>query len=75
MEDDIDLLISLDHWVSVVPHGKKWKGVIWVKVGEGWKEHKSRVQTNPTKCYEWSAEIMEKVLEKNKEPNYEEIGR
>jgi hypothetical protein len=67
MEDDINLLITLEHWVSVVPHGKKWKGVIWRKVGDTWKEYKSRVQITPTKCYEWSVDIMDKVLVENEE--------
>lgn len=65
MEEDINLLMSMDHWVSVVPHKGKWRGVIWKKTDGGWKEYKSRVQTNPTKCYEWSANIFMKLMDKH----------
>ena len=60
-EDDIRLLIKMNHWVSVVPHDKKWKGVIWKMVGKEWRQDKSRVHSNPIKCYEWAADIVEKI--------------
>jgi|7_EtaG_2_1085326.scaffolds.fasta_scaffold06444_4 hypothetical protein len=61
MEEDIKLLMEMDHWVSVIPHKKKWKGVIWISVGGEWREHKSKVYSNPIKCYEWAAGIIEEV--------------
>lgn len=68
-EEDIKLLLSLDHWLSVVPHRKKWKGVIWIKIGDVWKEHKSKIQTDPVKCYEWAIYIIAKILEEHEEEN------
>ena len=66
-ESDIKLLIKMNHWVSVVPHNKKWKGVVWKLVGEEWGQHKSRVYNNPIKCYEWAANILEKLYIKYEE--------
>ena len=60
-EDDIKLLIKMNHWVSVVPNNKKGKGVIWKLVGGEWVQHKSRVHSNPIKCYEWAADIVQKI--------------
>ena len=51
----------MEHWVSVIPHNKKWKGVIWRLDGEVWRSHKSKIYSNPIKCYEWAADIIEEV--------------
>ena len=72
MEEDIKLLIQMDHWVSVVPHEKKWRGVIWREVDGEWKSHRSRVHNSPVECYEWAAGIIEVVHEKYKEKQYYE---
>ena len=60
-EDDIKLLIKMNHWVSVVPNNKKWQGIIWKLVGGEWRQDKSRVYNNPIKCYEWAGDILEKI--------------
>ena len=60
-EDDVKLLVKMNAWVSVVPHNKKWNGVIWKFEGGVWISHKKRVHNNPTKCYEWAANILEKL--------------
>jgi|TARA_B110000914_G_scaffold223957_1_gene240617 hypothetical protein len=64
MEDDIKLLIEMEHWVSVIPHNKKWKCVIWRLDGEAWKPHKNKIHLDPIKCYEWAADIIEEVHNK-----------
>ena len=66
MEDDIKLLLEMEYWVSVIPHNKKWKGVIWRLEGEVWKSHKSKVYSNPIKCYEWAADIIDEVYNEYK---------
>ena len=64
MEEDIKLLNSIGRWVSVVPHNKKWKAVVWKNGNKDWIEEKSRIHINPIKAYEWSAEIIYGILEK-----------
>ena len=64
MEEDVKLLIKMKHWVSIVPHKKKWKCVIWRLEDEDWKSHKSKVYGDPIKCYEWAAAIMMEVYDK-----------
>ena len=64
MEEDVKLLIKMNRWVSIVPHNKKWKCVIWILEDEDWKSHKSKVYGDPIKCYEWAADIMMEVYDK-----------
>ena len=66
-EDDIKLLIKMNTWVSVVPHNKKWKGLVWKFEDKVWKPYKKRVHNNPVKCYEWAANILEKLYIKYEE--------
>ena len=55
----------MEHWVSVIPHNKKWKCVIWRLEGEGWKPHKNKICGDPIKCYEWAADIIMEVHDKH----------
>ena len=64
MEEDVKLLIKINRWFSVVPHKKKWKGIVWKLVDREWIQHKSRVYSTPIKCYEWAADIMMEVYDK-----------
>ena len=48
-EDDIKLLIKMNTWVSVVPHNKKWEGLVWKFEDKVWKPYKKRVHNNPCK--------------------------
>jgi len=58
--------MEMEHWVSVIPHNKKWKCVIWRLEGGVWKSHKSKIYGDPITCYEWAADIIEEVHTKYK---------
>ena len=62
-EDDIKLLVKMNRWISVVPHNKKWKGIIWKFEDKAWRSlTKKGYITTQLKCYEWAARYNRKTI-------------